>query len=384
MAKNAENTVDVVWQLMKRVVLLVVGIYVAFRYGPYVLAHLKSIAVSVLAAVVLTYALLPSVEWLCRAHRGRTKPKTQRLLATTIVFIAFLALVTLGIILMVTPLKEEMSQFSAKVGDYSAEIGMFFERATEWYAEAVPEGVRNLILKLDYSRAAAWLSDYARQLVSLTTSSVGVVVEIVLIPVLAFYFLLDYKTITREFYGLVPAPRRRNALIIGRSVGAIIQSYIFGQIILCAIAGVLTGLFLAAMDMPYVVVLAILSAVTRAIPVIGPVVSGVPIVLVGMLNSDGSAAVPLYLLTFVVVMHFAESKFIMPHLIGERLHLPPAIVIIVLLIGAEFLGILGMFLAAPVAAIVRELVRFYYIHPRKHERAHLEEELEADHITAVG
>jgi len=194
---------------------------------------------------------------------------------------------------------------------------------------------------------------------------VGYALELVLIPVLAFYFLLDYKSLTHEIYALAPGRKRRAALRIGRSVGEILQSYVFGQLILCAIAGILTGVFLSIVGMPYVVVLALFAAITRAIPIIGPVLSGIPIVLVGLVYSGGHVALPLYLLAFVVVMHFAESKFLMPKLIGYRLNLHPAAVIIVLLIGAEFLGIIGMFLAAPVAAIVRELIRLYYIGPRE-------------------
>ncbi len=125
-----------------------------------------------------------------------------------------------------------------------------------------------------------------------------------------------------------------------------------------------TAAFLGAMNMPYLVVLALFAAITRAIPVIGPVLSGIPIVLVGLLKSHGLAE-PVILLGFVVVMHFAESKFLMPHLIGERLHLPPVVVIIALLVGAEFFGLVGMFLAAPVAAIIREIIRLYYIKPRE-------------------
>ncbi len=64
-------------------------------------------------------------------------------------------------------------------------------------------------------------------------------------------------------------------------------------------------------------------------------------------------------------MHFIESKFIMPQLIGYRLQLHPAVIIVALLIGAEFFGIAGMFLAPPVAAICRELVRKYDIRPRE-------------------
>jgi predicted PurR-regulated permease PerM len=73
----------------------------------------------------------------------------------------------------------------------------------------------------------------------------------------------------------------------------------------------------------------------------------------------------LNLLVFFALLQFVESKFIMPKLIGDRMDLHPAIVIITLLVGAEFFGLLGMFLAAPAAAIIRVLVRYYLIKPRK-------------------
>ena len=346
----------VIWTYTVRIALVVVSVYLLYR--------LRSILISVLIAIFLAYALLPAVEWLCKRRVRRLKPKPQRLIAAIIVFVAFLALVVGGITLMIAPFTKEVNQFSKNIKNYSTDIQDLLRQGAEWYAKAVPADVKDVIGKLDYSKVTGWVGDQAQKLINATRSSIGILMEVVLIPVLAFYFILDHRTLGKEAYGAVPAgSKRRAAMRIGRDTGEILQSYVIGQFILCLIAGVLTGLFLWAMGLPYVMVLALFAGITRAIPVIGPVVSGIPIVLVGKLYSNGWA-VPIYLLLFVIVMHFAESKFIMPHLIGERLHLNPAIVIIVLLIGAEFMGLIGMFLAAPVAAIIRELVRFYYIRPR--------------------
>jgi predicted PurR-regulated permease PerM len=371
--QSAEETMLVIWQFTKKLALLITAIYVAFRYGPLLLYHLRSIIIAVLAAAVLAYALMPGADWLCRVPLKKLRRRPRRVVASLIVLVVFLGLVALSVTLFIDPLKQEIAQFSGKMGEYSREISRSFNRAMKWYTEFVPVNVKNVVEKQDFRALGVWATDYAKRLVTLTTSSVGVILEIFLVPVLAFYFVLDHKSISRELYGLIPKPRRRNAMMIGRGIGEIMQSYIFGQIILCVIAGVLTGLFLTFMGVPYVVVLAMFAAITRAIPIIGPVVSGIPIVLVGILYSGGAWTLPVYLLIFVIVMHFAESKFIMPHLIGERLHLNPAVVIIVLLIGAEFMGLIGMFLAAPVAAIIRELIRFYYIRPgcKSHDRSGL-------------
>jgi len=356
MPTGIETSIRVIWGLLIRAVALVGGGYLLYR--------VRSVLLSVMIAVLLTYALLPFVDWLCRRNVRSLRPKTQRLLATVLVFIIFIGLTVTTVTIIVTPFTEELTRFSANLQQYSGQLRDLAANAGKWYTKAVPSDVKDLIGNLDYASIGKSVTGYFKGLIEATRSWIGFALEIVLIPVLAFYFVLDYRTLSREFYGLVPKPRRREALRIGHEAGAIMQSYIVGQAILCLLAGALTAVFLSVLEMPYVVVLALFSGITRAIPIVGPVVSGIPIVLVGILNFTG-LAVPVYLLVFVVVMHFAESKFIMPYLIGDRLRLHPALVIIVLLIGAEFFGIVGMFLAAPVAAMVRELVRLYYIAPRK-------------------
>ncbi len=364
MAENVEYTINLVWGVIRRLILVGVGLYVAFRYGPHVLAGLRTAAVCVLGAVLLTYILLPGVDLMCRKRWSKMKPRTQRLVATSIVFVVFLALIAGSIALAISPLQKEANVFVKSFNDYKVTFAEWAEKIGSIYARSVPESIQQRIESADYSRVASSVTAYARQGISVLTSSIAFIVELVLVPVLAFYFVFDHKQLTREIYGLAPRHRRREVIKIGHNVGHVLQSYIFGQLILCAIAGILTGVVLAALDVPYVLVLALFAAVTRAIPVIGPVVSGIPIVLVGVLNFDGPT-IPIMLFVVVVVMHFAESKFIMPQLIGERLHLHPAVVIIVLLIGAEFFGLIGMFMAAPVAAVVRELVRSYYIRPER-------------------
>ncbi len=350
--------------MIKRVVILGMGIYLIFHSGPFVLAHLRAVFVCVIAAVILTYMLLPIVDSIARKRRLGIKKATIRLIATILVVIVFLTLLGLVIALFVSPIKDEVNHFIINISSHRARVGELVERAETWYAKVVPNVIKENLAKTDYTKIANQASNYIQDLAKVATSSLGIVVEIFLIPVLTFYFLYDYRTLSREFYSLIPKAKRRDAIRMGRRIGEIMQSYVFGQLLLCVIAGVLTWVILVIMGMPYAVVLGLFSGITRAIPVIGPVVSGVPIVLVGVLNST-TFATPVYLLVFVVIMHFAESKFIMPHLIGERLELHPATVIIVLLIGAAFFGLLGMFLAAPVAAIARELLRFYYIAPMR-------------------
>lgn len=350
------NTQNPIWFVVTRLLAAACVIYVAWR--------IQLILVSVMVAVVLTYIMLPAVDWLSKHPGIPLKRNDKRLLATVIVFFGFMAILIIAVNILIAPFTYEITQFSKNFTYYVSKTGTLMEKAGTWYSDAVPGTIREWISGLDSTNLVEIAGGYVQRVLKFVTSSVGVVMELFLIPVLAFYFLLDYRSITSEIYGAIPRKGLRDALRIGRRLGKILQSYVIGQLILCGIAGILTGLFLWALGMPYVLVLALFAAITRAIPVIGPVVSGIPIVLVGLLYSD-RLDMALILLVFITVMHFAESKFVMPRLIGDRLHLRPAVVIIVLLIGAEFFGLIGMFLAAPVAAIIRDIIRYYYILPRR-------------------
>jgi predicted PurR-regulated permease PerM len=194
-------------------------------------------------------------------------------------------------------------------------------------------------------------------------------VEIVLLPVLAYYFALDSKKLKHEAVAAVPRRRRREVARMIHEFNRIMHSFVIGQAILCLLAGLVVWLLLLALGVRYALTLGILAGVTRAIPIIGPILGGIPIILLTLVTSGMPIA--LIVLTVFTIMHFVESKFVMPMLIGERMNLHPVVIIIVLLIGQEFGGLLGMFFAAPIAAIIRVIFRRYYLRSHQNIRHRL-------------
>ncbi|HOC31497.1 MAG TPA: AI-2E family transporter, partial [Armatimonadota bacterium] len=186
------------------------------------------------------------------------------------------------------------------------------------------------------------------------------IVDLILIPVLAFYFLVEGRGLKREFIGLIPPKRRRRPLLLLRLTGRILRDYTIAQVLLCIIAGIVVYVGLRALGVNYALSLAVLAGVTRAIPIIGPIIGGIPIVL---LTASQSLSLGIAVLIFFSALHLVESKLLLPKLVGVRLHIHAALVLIVLLLGGEFAGLFGMFLAAPVAAIIRVLLRMYVVKP---------------------
>ena len=348
-----DGVVDLIWRIGGRLILLAGVVYFLFRA--------RSIIVAIILAAVLSYAAVPLVDFLNRYRIRGVSRKFQRFLATLIVFVALGALVVIVVSAFFTPFTSELQGLAEKTDQYGEQLKDMAVSAQKWYV-ALPADVQKLLQTQDFRSVGQALTKYSHAIVTTTIDVVSHLWEIILIPVLAFYFTLDSRVIKRELMGLVPKRRRREALAIIYEINGIMRSYVIGQFILCVIAGLAVGGILHLLSMQYVLILGVFAGITRAVPVIGPMVSGAAIVILGLLKAP---IVGIYLLASFAFLHFAESKFIMPKLIGRRMQLHPAVVIIVLLVGAEFFGILGMFMAAPVAAIIRVLVRFYLIGPKK-------------------
>lgn len=344
-----EGVFELIWRIFLRLIL----------WGSlgYFLYRVRSVIVTIMLAAVLTYALLPIVDALCSLRIAGISRKFQRLVSTLLVFAALIALLVFLTTQFISPFKNELGGLTKT---FKSSITYIKHNAIE-LRKALPKDVQDFIKAQKFENTLDRLSNWGTKVVNSTFDFLSQLIEIILIPVLAFYFILDSKSLKREFVSLVPKRRARETISILHEINSIMRSYVIGQIILCLIAGIVVAIMLNIAGMHYELILGVFSGITRAVPVLGPIVSGIVIVLMGLTISP---ILGLNLLIFFSALHFIESKFIMPKLIGDRMQLHPALIILVLLIGAEFFGIFGMFMAAPAAAIIRVLVRYYVIKPR--------------------
>jgi predicted PurR-regulated permease PerM len=98
----------------------------------------------------------------------------------------------------------------------------------------------------------------------------------------------------------------------------------------------------------------LLAALTETIPIIGPIIGAVPAILLAYLVSP---ALALKVLIFFLVIHQLENHIIVPKIMGHNIALHPVVIIISLLIGGQLMGIIGMMLAVPIAAILKVVLK---------------------------
>ncbi|HEV2281439.1 MAG TPA: AI-2E family transporter [bacterium] len=323
---------------------LVVVVAVAF-----LLWRLRFVLVTVALGAMLAYALMPFVE-----YAGRLRPWGRPVPRLAVVLAVFLAVaLALGLVtrLAMRPVATEAQRFGQNLEQYRDRIGTALTQMQQGLRRSLPaplvppvERALDQAETIAFGTATGTLRGAARWI------SKGF--EVLLIPILAFYFLLDLPVLRDELLGFLPAGTRRVVLAAGRRADRIVAGYVRAQLILMLVSGTAVAIGLALLGVRYPLLLGIFAGLSRAIPIIGPVLGAIPIVAIAALQSPGTAVA---VLIFFVVVQLAESKIVLPNIIGHELKLHAATILLALLLGNALFGLMGMFLAPPAAAFAKAL-----------------------------
>jgi predicted PurR-regulated permease PerM len=183
------------------------------------------------------------------------------------------------------------------------------------------------------------------------------------IGIVAFLLAIEAPAVRRDLRRFVPSDYRSDFDQIWRQVRKMLYAYVRGQLIIAGLIGITSGVVCALLRLPDAVALGVIAGVTAFIPYLGPFIGAVPAILVGLAQSPGQAL--LVLVAYIAIPNF-YLNFIYPKVMGDAVRLPPILVIIALIAGFSWGGILGMFVAVPIAATLRIL--FDHIYPRLYER----------------
>ncbi|OGY23739.1 MAG: hypothetical protein A2Y57_04395 [Candidatus Woykebacteria bacterium RBG_13_40_7b] len=168
-----------------------------------------------------------------------------------------------------------------------------------------------------------------------------------LIVVLTFYLLIEKDSLEKYFLLFFPHWDREKINLILKKIERKMGAWLRSQFLLALSVGIPTWLFLAILGVPFALPLALLAGILEIVPMIGPILAGLPAVLVA-LNISPAFGITVGL--FYLVLQQIENSFLVPKLIEKTMGLNPLLTVIALLIGGELLGILGAFLALPLTS----------------------------------
>ena len=185
----------------------------------------------------------------------------------------------------------------------------------------------------------------------------GVVANVVLMPVLAFFFLRDWDKFVERVAALIPRDHESTVSRLALASSDMLGAFLRGQFLVMLILGVLYGLGLWAVGLDLGVLIGVLAGALTFVPYLGPV-TVVVFGGVASLVQYGDWPHLLGVLAVFGVGQVIESYFLTPKLVGDRIGLHPVAVIFAVLAGGQLFGFLGMLLALPVAAVANVLLHY--------------------------
>jgi predicted PurR-regulated permease PerM len=318
-----------------------------------------------IVGLLLVYLLDPPVRWLTR--RG-----LRRSLAILLVYVvAILALVEF-ISLTLTPLVNEILRFIEDVPQLALQLQDQLGRLSEIYARLqIPDAIRQWIdaLIAQYQNGgggAVPTPDFSflLPLISGAGSLIGTIFGYVILPVWVFYLLKDRVVLTAQFDRSLPAAWRFDSWAILRIIRRVFGQWVRGQLILGFAVGLFTFIGLTVLSYTidpifgrYAILLSVIAGILELVPIIGPIISAIPAVLLAATAGLEAAIAALVLYTLVQQI---ENNFLVPKIQGDAIELHPSMVIFAIIIGGALAGLLGAILALPIAAAGRDVFRYLF------------------------
>lgn len=177
------------------------------------------------------------------------------------------------------------------------------------------------------------------------------------IPFIVFYLLKDDNDFSLGFLRYVPEDFGREARKILRNMDTTLASYINGLVLVSSSVGIMLFVGYLAIGLNYALILSLIALVLTTIPFLGPFLAITPALLVGL--SDSPWMVAKVVVVFVIVQQL-ESNLISPQIIGQRLHIHPLTLILLLLAAGSLYGLVGLLLATPMYALSKVLIENLY------------------------
>ncbi|HEX2641911.1 MAG TPA: AI-2E family transporter [Thermoanaerobaculia bacterium] len=190
------------------------------------------------------------------------------------------------------------------------------------------------------------------------SSTVAVFAGLLLITFIAIFIAADPELYRKGLLHLVPHRARGRAGEVLAAVGMVLRRWLVSQLIAMAVIGVVTTIALLLLGVEAAVSLGIIAGLLEFIPNLGPLLSGIPAVAMGFLDSPQKA---LIVAAVYVAIQFLENHLLIPYLMKEGVDLPPVLTLIGQALMALVFGFLGLLVAVPLIAAVVVTVKLLYV-----------------------
>jgi predicted PurR-regulated permease PerM len=293
-------------------------------------------------ALLFAYLLAPLVDLIDRFLPG-SRTRTLALGLAYVIFVA--AVVLIGI------------QIGSRVVAQAASLEKTFPNTVAGWVQPAVGSFEAQVVDRVRAEIAKRSSDLISELPQFGVKFLAVasnLIYLVLIPILAFFFLKDAGLIRQHILDLVEqGPRRALLDDVLADVNLLLAHYMRALVVLSVGTFTAYSIYFSIMRVPYGILLGVLGGLLEFIPTVGPLTAGLTILLVAWVSGAHVLEVVIFVLGYRVFQDYVAA----PHLMGRGVELHPLLLLFGVFAGAEVAGVAGAFLSVPVLALVRILYR---------------------------
>lgn len=375
---------------------ILVGLIVLLVWGlGRVLDILSPVLWPLAAAGVIAYLLDPVVDWFERRRISRSR-------SIVIVFAIAVIIVATVLANIVPPIVDQTRQFKKRVPEIRAKIQTWIEKWTEhppaWSVRLLhpdaqpaqttppPPGTNNVpeltttnvppesasatsppplhggISKSTIESVTGWLAGFLPKARSWVASWFAVLVGLALVPIYAFYLLLEKKGIQSKWTDYLPVKDsafKDELVFVIQSINDYLIAFFRGQVLVAICDGILYGIGFLLVGLPYAILLGAAAMVLTIVPFIGAMIIFITAMIISLVQF-GDWKHPLFVVMVFAIVQSLEGTVISPRIMKGRVGLHPLAIIIAVMVGTTLLGgLLGGVLAIPLTAVLRVVMARY-------------------------
>lgn len=347
--KKAQTTVTVSNKTVIRVLLIIIGTFLAMRF----LINVSNILTLILVAAFLALALNPAVSWISKRLKSRS-----RVAATGLAYVVVLSILISFFSLVIPPLVRQTTDF---VGDVPQTLNNFKTQDSSLARFVRRYKIDQQLDDLSKDIGNRLLPEARGRVFSTATRVGSTLISIITVLVLTFMMLVEGPEWIEKFWTTQAAATREHRKKLARKMYRIITGYVNGQLIIAMIAGsfAVVALLIASTLLNVsvnAVALGGIIALTGLIPMIGNTIGAALVVLVCLFTSMPLAVI---MAIFFLLYQQIENITIQPYIQARQNELTPLLVFVAALLGIGFGGLLGGFVAIPAAGCLKILLQDY-------------------------
>jgi len=336
----------------------------------YVLAALAVGWVIWLLGPILTpFVLALALAWLGDPLVDRIEATGRsRNTGVVLVFVAMILLITAALLILVPMIERQIATLVAAIPQAQQWL---MQTGIPWFEQKT--GLE-IMQWMDPDRLIEWVRSHWQQAGGFAKTFFGYVsrsgftmvtwvVNILLLPILAFYFLRDWDKLVERVASMIPRNHIGTITKLARESDEVLGAFIRGQFLVMIALGVVYAAGLSLVGLKLGLLIGLVAGLISFIPYLGATTGIVMAVLAALVQAQGFDLKLLILVGVVfTVGQLLESYVLTPRIVGDKIGLHPVAVIFAVMAGGQLFGFLGMLLALPVAAVSNVLLR--YAHQR--------------------